>query len=135
MGAEVIKVETRERLDGLRMGRPIIGDDVTGGDEGKWPDLQPAFHGLNRNKLGITLDIKAPEGAGLIKRLVKISDIVCDNFSPGVMERAGFSYESLRAIKPDVITVSLSGVGRYGPQRDSTLYAATITALSGVSSR
>ena len=47
MGAEVIKIETHQRLDGLRLGRPIIGDDIAGGDKGKWPDLQPAFHGFS----------------------------------------------------------------------------------------
>ena len=62
MGAEVIKVETRKRLDGIRMGRPIIGTDAAGGDEGKWPDMQTGFHALNRNKLSITLDLQHPEG-------------------------------------------------------------------------
>ena len=51
MGAEVIKVESRVRLDGLRLGRPMIGDDIAGGDRGLWPELQPLFHSLNRNKL------------------------------------------------------------------------------------
>jgi len=134
MGAEVIKVETKGKLDGLRMGRPIVGDDIAGGDEGKWPDLQPAFHALNRNKMSITLDIKKGKGLSLIKELIKISDVVSDNFSPGVMARAGLDYESLIKIKPDIITISLSGVGQYGPLKDATLYANTIMALSGLSS-
>ncbi|MBN1664504.1 MAG: CoA transferase [Deltaproteobacteria bacterium] len=134
MGAEVIKVETQGRLDGLRMGRPIVGDDIAGGDEGKWPNLQPAFHALNRNKLSITVDIKTEEGLALIRDLIKISDVVSDNFSPGVMDRAGLGYDDLVKIKPDIICVSLSGVGQYGPLRDATLYANTIMALSGLSS-
>ena len=134
MGAEVIKVETQGRLDGLRMGRPIVGDDIAGGDEGKWPNLQPAFHALNRNKMSITVDIKKEEGLSLIRDLVKISDVVSDNFSPGVMARAGLDYDSLIKIKPDIITISLSGVGQYGPLKDATLYANTIMALSGLSS-
>jgi benzylsuccinate CoA-transferase BbsF subunit len=134
MGCEVIKVESKSRLDGLRLGRPIVGDDIAGGDEGKWPNLQPAFHALNRNKLGITLDIKQSEGLALFKRLVKISDVVCSNFSPGVMERLGLGYESLKEVKPDIVAIFLSGVGQYGPYRDATLYATSITALSGVSS-
>jgi benzylsuccinate CoA-transferase BbsF subunit len=134
MGAEVIKVETQGRLDGLRMGRPIVGDDIAGGEEGKWPNLQPAFHALNRNKMSITVDIKKEEGLALIRDLVKISDVVSDNFSPGVMARAGLDYDSLTTIKPDIITISLSGVGQYGPLKDATLYANTIMALSGLSS-
>ena len=51
MGMEVIKIETRVKLDGMRRGRPIVGDDIAGGDEGKWPDAQPYFHVTNRNKL------------------------------------------------------------------------------------
>jgi len=134
MGAEVIKVETKGRLDGLRMGRPIVGDDITGGDEGKWPNLMPAFHALNRNKMSITVDFKKEEGLALIRDLVKISDVVSDNFSPGVMARAGLDYDSLCKIKPDIITISLSGAGQYGPLKDATLYANTIMALSGLSS-
>ena len=134
MGAKVIKVETQGRLDGLRMGRPIVGDDIAGGDEGKWPNLQPAFHALNRNKMSITVDIKKEEGLSLIRNLVKTSDVVSDNFSPGVMARAGLDYDSLTKIKPDIITISLSGVGQYGPLKEATLYANTIMALSGLSS-
>jgi benzylsuccinate CoA-transferase BbsF subunit len=134
MGAEVIKIETQGRLDGLRMGRPIVGDDIAGGDEGKWPNLQPAFHALNRNKLSITVDIKKEEGLGLIRDLVRISDVVSDNFSPGVMTRAGLDYQALVRIKPDIITISLSGVGQYGPLKEATLYANTIMAMSGLSS-
>lgn len=134
MGAEVIKVETAKRIDGIRMGRPIIGDDIAGGDEGKWPNLQPAFHAVNRNKLGITLDIKHPRGVALMKRLVKISDVVLDNFSPGVLDRAGLGHKSLEAIKPDIITISMTGVGEYGPLKDVVTYAAATMALGGLSS-
>ena len=134
MGAEVIKVETRVRLDGLRIGRPIVGDDIAGGDEGKWPDIQPSFHSLNRNKLGITVDIKQPRGLALIKDLVKISDVVSDNFSPGVMARNKLDYKSLIKINPDIITISLSGLGQYGPYSNATVYAGSIISLAGVSS-
>ena len=61
MGAEVIKIESHTRLDGLRLGRPIVGEDIAGGDR-EWPEYQPVFHGLNRSKLGITVNIKHPEG-------------------------------------------------------------------------
>jgi benzylsuccinate CoA-transferase BbsF subunit len=134
MGAEVIKIETKGRLDGLRIGRPIVGDDIAGGDEGKWPDMQPSFHGLNRNKLSVTINLKEPEGQALIRELVKKSHVVCDNFSPGVMARNGLAYDDLVKIKPDIICISLSGAGQNGPYRDATLYAGSIVALSGLGS-
>ena len=67
LGAQVIKVESRARLDGLRLGRPIIGDDIAEGDRGLWPELQPVFHGINRNKLSITLNLKTDIGLDLAK--------------------------------------------------------------------
>ena len=54
LGAQVIKVESRQRMDGLRLGRPMVGEDIEGGDQGLWPELQPLFHGLNRNKFSVT---------------------------------------------------------------------------------
>ncbi|MBI2871652.1 MAG: CoA transferase [Chloroflexi bacterium] len=134
MGAEVIKVESRARMDGLRLGRPIVGDDVAGGDRGLWPDLQPAFHGFNRNKLSITVNLKHPEGVALIKRLVPMADVVTNNFAPGVMERLGLGYEELRAIRRDIIVVSMPAAGESGPLKDIIAYATIIHALSGLMS-
>jgi benzylsuccinate CoA-transferase BbsF subunit len=133
MGAEVIKIESHTRLDGLRLGRPIVGDDIAGGDRGEWPEYQPVFHGLNRSKLGITVNIKHSEGTALLKRLVRMSDVVINNFSPGVMERAGLGYDVLRAEKPDLIYVSLPAAGESGPLRNIVTYAPVIAALSGIS--
>ena len=81
MGAEVIKVESRARMDGLRLGRPIVGDDLAGGDRGLWPELQPVFHGINRNKLSVTLNLKTDEGLGLVKELLARSDVALNNYS------------------------------------------------------
>jgi benzylsuccinate CoA-transferase BbsF subunit len=133
MGAEVVKVETRIRLDGLRLGRPIIEDDAAGGDEGLWPELQPVFHGLNRNKLSITLNLKTPEGLGLIRKLIARSDVVLNNYSPGVLGRLGLDYLELRKVRPDIILVSMPSVGDSGPLRDILAYAPNIQALSGLS--
>jgi crotonobetainyl-CoA:carnitine CoA-transferase CaiB-like acyl-CoA transferase len=133
MGAEVIKVESHSRLDGLRLGRPIVGEDIAGGDRGEWPEYQPVFHGLNRSKLGITVNIKHPEGVELLKRLVRISDVVINNFSPGVMDRAGLGDGILRAEKPNLIYVSLPAAGESGPLRDIVTYAPVIAALAGIS--
>jgi benzylsuccinate CoA-transferase BbsF subunit len=134
MGAEVIKIESHTRLDGLRLGRPIVGEDIAGGDRGEWPEYQPVFHGLNRSKLGITVNIKHPEGVDLLKRLIRISDVVINNFAPGVMNRAGLGYEALRVEKSDLVYVSLPAAGESGPLRDIVTYAPVIAALTGISS-
>jgi benzylsuccinate CoA-transferase BbsF subunit len=134
LGAEVIKIESRKKIDGARLGRPIVGEDVAGGDEGKWPDMQPVFHGLNRNKMSFAVDAKHPEGLKIIKQLVKISDVVNDNFSPGAMTRLGLDHKSLQAIKPDIISISLTAAGESGPAKDALLYAPSIVSLGGLES-
>jgi benzylsuccinate CoA-transferase BbsF subunit len=134
MGAEVIKVENKDNLDGIRLGKPIIGDDVAGGDKGKWPNLQPAFHNYNRNKRGITLDLKDPQGIDLLKRLLKVSDVVCDNFRPGLLADLGLGYEVLSGIKPGIISICLTGVGESGPWTNLPTYAHSITAMGGINS-
>ena len=135
LGAQVIKVESRARLDGLRLGRPIIdqvtGDDITEGDRGLWPELQPVFHGINRNKLSITLNLKTDIGLDLVKQLIAGSDVVMNNYSPGVLERLGLDYPHLRQLRPDIILVSMPSVGETGPLRDILAYAPNIQALSG----
>lgn len=134
MGMEVIKVETRTKLDGSRMGRPIIGEDAAGGDEGKWPDMQPIFHGINRNKLGFTIDLKQPKARGIIEQLIKGTDVVLDNSAPGAMARLSLDHKSLQAIKPDIISISLTGCGESGPLRDVLVYAPLIIAHGGLQS-
>lgn len=134
MGAEVIKVESRTRLDGLRLGRPIVGEDTAGGDQGLWPELQPVFHSLNRNKLGVTLNLKTAEGLSLAGDLVARSDVVLSNYSPGVLERLGLDYQALRRLRPDIILVTMPSVGETGPLRDILAYAPNIQALSGLMS-
>ena len=131
-GAEVIKVETRTRLDGTRRGRPIVGGDIAGGDQGQWPELQPMFHCLNRNKLGITVDLKEPQGPDLVKGLVGISDVVISNYAPGVMDRMGLGYPVLRSVRPDIIMVAMPGAGDEGPLKEVLAYASITSALSGL---
>ncbi len=134
MGADVIKVESRVYMDGLRLGRPIVGDDIAGGDEGRWPDLQPTFHALNRNKRSLTVNLKHPRGREIIKDLVRVSDVVLTNFAPGVMEKLGLGYEELSAVNPRLIMAEMSAAGRSGPLRDLVGYAPSVHAMSGLSS-
>lgn len=134
LGAQVIKVESRERMDGLRLGRPIVGDDLAGGDRGLWPELQPVFHGINRNKLGITLNLKSEDGMDLARQLLAQSDVALNNYSPGVLARLGLDYPELRKLRPDIILVSMPALGETGPLRDVLAYAPIIQALSGLMS-
>ena len=134
MGAEVIKIESRARMDGMRLGRPMVGEDLSGGDRGLWPELQPVFHGLNRNKLSVTLNLRTEAGRGILQRLASVSDVVLANFSPGVLERLGMDHASLREIKPDIIVASMPAFGDTGPLRDMVAYAPIIQAMSGMMS-
>ena len=125
LGAEVIKVETRERLDLLR--RSV--DNVTGD-----PEADPFFHAVNRNKLGITLNIADPRGAALVKRLVSISDAVIENFSPRVLKKHNLDYRALRDVKPDIVMISLPSTGSYGSLSDVVTYGPSLASLSGLDS-
>lgn len=132
MGAEVIKVESRRRLDASRRGRPITGERTEMGDRGEEPDLIPLFHNINRNKLSITVDITHPKGPPLLKELIKRSDAVLENFPPAVMRRYGLHYEALREVKPDIVMISLSTAGQSGPLADLRAYAPAVTSLGGL---
>ena len=134
MGAEVIKVESRARMDGMRLGRPMVGEDLSGGDRGLWPELQPVFHGLNRNKLSVTLNLRTDAGRDILRRLAAASDVVLSNFSPGVLQRLGMDFEALRAVKPDIVVAAMPAFGDAGPLRDMVAYAPIIQAMSGMMS-
>jgi crotonobetainyl-CoA:carnitine CoA-transferase CaiB-like acyl-CoA transferase len=96
--------------------------------------MDPLFHSINRNKLGILLDLTTSEGVDLIKQLVCISDVVVENFSPGVMERFTLDYDELKKIKPDIIMISFPGVGREGPLADVVTYGPSLAGLAGLDS-
>jgi benzylsuccinate CoA-transferase BbsF subunit len=125
MGAEVIKVESRKRPDPVRFGPDNLTRD---------PEMDPLFHSINRNKLGILLDLTRPQAVELVRRLIKISDVVVENFSPGVMKRLGLDYEELRRIKSDIITISFPGVGSEGPLADVVTYGPSLAGLAGLDS-
>jgi len=141
MGAEVIKVESHNRIDYGRLGGAASSKELLL----KTPEalvaaaperleLNPVFHLLNRGKLGITVDFTRPRGAELLRELIKRSDVVADNFTPGVLNRYGLGYESLAEVKQDIIVVSLCFAGHTGPLKGTRGYAPIITALSGLDS-
>ena len=127
MGAEVIKVETRQRMDYMRRGRPIIGSEPD-------PEQHPMFHNVNRSKLSIAVNTTKPEAIDLIKKLVAHCDIVLENFSPGVMDRLGLSNDVMNSIRPGLVMAALSSNGQTGPLQDLRAYAPSIGALSGLDS-
>jgi crotonobetainyl-CoA:carnitine CoA-transferase CaiB-like acyl-CoA transferase len=100
-GARVLKIEMPEAID--------AGDPMGGPREG------PDFQNLHRNKLGITLNLKHPEGVALLKRLAEKADVVVENFRPDVKHRLGIDYEALSAVNPRLIYASISGFGQDGP--------------------
>lgn len=125
MGAEVIKIETRRALDEMRRSPSNTSGDI---------ERDPVFHDLNRNKLSFTVDVTTPEGVDLIKRLVAVSDVVSENFSPGVLDRRGLGYEALAAVRPDLVMIAMSAAGQDGPLHEIRTYGPSISALSGLDS-
>ncbi len=121
LGAEVIKIESSLRPDIFRRPHPVYGRlDVA------------TFDQVAANKLSLTLNLKHPEGAAIAKRLVAISDVVAESFRPGVMDRLGLDYESLKAVKPDIVMVSVSASGQDGPERGYAGYAPLFGAAGGL---
>ncbi len=124
-GAEVIRVENQQTLDSIRFGRP----HPKGFEP---PDSSGMFNWLNRGKRSITLNARHPNGLGLLKRLIAVSDVLVENYSSRVLENWGLGYEQQREAREDVIYVSLSGFGHSGPRRDYGTWGPTAQALSGL---
>ena len=130
LGAEVIKIEHGKKLDNSRLrGRPTIEGRSP---EGPSIELVPYFHQTNHDKLSITINLKHPRGTELVHKLVAISDIVIENLSPGTMARNNLAYEDLRRLRPDIIMLSMSAAGQYGPLRDMRAYAPVLSAFGGL---
>jgi len=127
LGAEVIKVESRRRLDHSRNTSFSTGKDFSG------PNESSVFNSLNLNKLGVNLNLSKPKGVEIAKKLVKVSDVVIENMRPGVVPRLGLGYEVLREVKQDIIYLSSSACGQTGPEREYVGYAPTFAALGGAS--
>jgi formyl-CoA transferase len=117
-GADVIKVERPRHGDPLR--QIYCKDGV-----GLWSKVQ------GRNKRSITIDLKHPQGKQLFRRLVEQSDVLVENFRPGVMERLGFGWEELSAINPRLVLCRLSGFGQTGPYAERRAYGRVGEAFAG----
>jgi crotonobetainyl-CoA:carnitine CoA-transferase CaiB-like acyl-CoA transferase len=126
-GADVVKVESIQRPDGFRYSAtyPYEGDD--------WYERSPLWQATNLNKRDITLDLTSQPGRELARRLAARADVVVENFSPRVVEQFGLDYQSLAALRPDVIMVRMPGFGLDGPWRDYVGWALNIEQVSGMS--
>jgi len=135
-GAEVIKVESAQRLDYCRLiptplqEREVVADALS--TRAAEVDRVPLFHQYNRGKLGITVDLRHPRAPSLLKRLVARSDVVVENFSPSVLRSAGLDYRALREARADLVMISCSAVGHGGPWEDVRTFAPSLTSLSGL---
>lgn len=125
LGADVIKVESRD------------GDDMRYGNRANdWEKrgLAAPWVAVNAGKRSITLDLKKPKAIEVIKRLVPKVDVVIENFRPGVMDKLGIGYETLRAINPRLIYCAVSGFGQVGPAAKTAAFDGMIQAMSGLMS-
>jgi crotonobetainyl-CoA:carnitine CoA-transferase CaiB-like acyl-CoA transferase len=118
-GAEVIKIE------------PPEGDNLR-----KYPSTLAAegraYIGVNRGKLGISLDLKQPEGREVLRRLVRSADVLVHNFRPSVPGRLGIDYETLREVNPRLVYCTLNGYGDQGPLKDKAGYDQVLQAMTGI---
>ena len=121
LGAEVIKVERREG-DESRSNGPMVR-----GQSAYWVQY-------NSGKKSLTLDLRTEQGKQVLRDLVKVSDVLIQNFRPGVMDLMGFGYDALKAINPRIVMVNVSAYGQYGPYRDRVGFDPIGQAMSGLMS-
>ncbi len=131
MGADVVKIEQPGKGDDTRpWGPPFLG-----GVDHNDPTGESAYYlSVNRNKRSITVNLKEPKGLEIVQKLAAQSDVVVENFAPGVAARLGVGYEALRALKPDLVYCSISGFGQDGPGFSRTAYDIIVQGMSGMMS-
>jgi crotonobetainyl-CoA:carnitine CoA-transferase CaiB-like acyl-CoA transferase len=135
MGADIIQVEVRKRLDSWRGSydaplAPALKDVPTA--RHSW-NCNALYNSVNLNKRCITLDLQEPAGVDVFRRLLPFADFVAENFSPRVLGNLGIDYAAMKAIKPDVILCSLSAYGNGGPWANIPGIGGTIEPTSGMS--
>ena len=120
LGAQVIKVESSARLDITRRPHTMYGKPPS------------SFEQVNANKLSVTLNLKEPRAVELALELVRISDLVLENFRPGVMDRLGLGFDRLQEVNEHILMVSVSSNGQTGPERGYAGYAPMFAAAGGL---
>jgi crotonobetainyl-CoA:carnitine CoA-transferase CaiB-like acyl-CoA transferase len=127
-GAEVIKVESMGRPDPTRFAPMFrLNRDPDADHEGSG-----YFNNVNRGKRSVQVDLRTDDGRRLVRQLALEADVLVENYSAGVLERLGLSYEDLREERPDLVVARLSGLGQTGPRRSWVSYADAVSALSGL---
>ena len=119
LGALVIKIEPPEG-DNLRNYPSTLADESR------------AFLGVNRNKHGIGLDLKHPDGLGVLRRMVEVADVLVHNFRPSVPPRLGIDYDRMKVINPRLIYCALTGYGDTGPLKDRAGYDQVLQTMTGI---
>jgi crotonobetainyl-CoA:carnitine CoA-transferase CaiB-like acyl-CoA transferase len=127
LGADVIKIESGAYLDPFR----VVGKPDN--DDGWW-NRSPQFRFTNRNKRGLALNLKDPEGQRVIRELARHCDVVVENFRRGVLDRAGLGYATLKEINPRIVFAAISSQGDTGPERMNVSFGSTLDATSGIAS-
>lgn len=124
-GATVIRVETHNRLDFVRVSGPFK-DGIAGIDRSAF------YTSVNANKYGMSLDLNTPKGLEVVQKLVKWADIIAEGMTPGKMKKWGLDYESVRKVRPDIIYFSTTLQGQSGPYSRQPGYGPQATALAGL---
>ncbi|MCG3168866.1 MAG: Succinyl-CoA:(R)-benzylsuccinate CoA-transferase subunit BbsF [Pseudomonadales bacterium] len=127
LGAEVLKIESRARVDMTR-NLPPFGEGIPG------PDRSLSNHACWAGNGSVSLNLKHPEAKKLALELVAKADIVIENFGPGVMEELGLGYIELHKVKPDIVMLSMPAAGLYGPLRQVRTYGLSVTSTTGLDS-
>lgn len=125
-GADVIKIESIQRPDGIR----YSGGMRTDVDD--WWEYGWVFHAMNTNKRSVTLDLQSDDGLRLAKELIRQADVVIENFSPRVMEQFGLGAEALLKVNPRVVVARMPAFGLSGPWRDRVGFAPTMEQIAGL---
>jgi crotonobetainyl-CoA:carnitine CoA-transferase CaiB-like acyl-CoA transferase len=126
MGADVVKVESTARPDGMRYS--FVPDP----DAPNWWDWGPVFFALNTNKRGITLDFTTERGRAILQELVERADVLIENFTPRVLDSIGIDWDHVHEVNPGIVVARMPAFGLDGPWRDRSGFAQTIEQSSGL---
>ncbi len=124
-GATVVHVESRSRPDGFRVHYPPYKDNKPG------LNRTGSFAIFNDTKYGVTLNLKAPRGVEIAKKLVGWADVLIENFAPGVMERLGLGYQAMQQVNPSLVYLSSCNMGQTGPKASQRGFGSQLTSQSG----
>jgi crotonobetainyl-CoA:carnitine CoA-transferase CaiB-like acyl-CoA transferase len=126
LGADVIKIESPRRPDGMRfatVAKPTDDD---------WLEFGPTFHGTNPAKRSVTIDFSTPSGRELVLQLAAEADVLVENFTPRVLDNAGLGWDALSARNPRLVVLRMPGFGLDGPWRNHSGFAQTMEQVSGI---